>query len=709
MNYTEAVKLVKQGDENGFNFLYEETYKSKYYLALKYMQNEEAAKDVLQDAYIQAFRKLDTLENPEKFASWLGIIVANTAKNALQKKNPMLFSEIVGDQEEEEFEYQIEDESIENQPEIAYSQRETQELVHELIDSLSEEQRMCILMFHIEGQSISEIAESLGCSENTVKSRLNYGRKNIKGKAEELQKKGYKLYGMAPVPFLLCLLKSEEHALAAQGMLETAGKAMASNIADKVAASGAQSTGANAGTASAETAGAGTANAGTANAGTASAGTAGAETNVGANVGTKMAAEAVKKGFIHTLAGKLTVAGVVCLVAAGTTAVVMNNQKSDKGAEQNAVVEEKSHTKEKDNKEVSPEETKTEEIETEKAVTDDQYPQLLEGGLTKEQFQFALAYGPDSMKNGNISKKAISELVFRIATDGERNQIGIAKTGTNGRGSDLYNLSEVNNFISVFTAHPFEEKDNDSMQRQKVVGDQLEIEIAEPADSQYAEILNATLKGDKLTVNYQVENVRIDEETGEEVSTVENRVAVLQKTETGKYRVMDVINEAKDAARKEAYKAALENIYVNHVFPNGTTCNYRDAQDLAQSQFTILDIDGDGEEELIIRYVSGPMAGMREVIYSFSGGDFLMEEFSEFPALVYYDNGFIRADASHNQGDDTDGWSYVMYQYMGDSDSYKEVGSGVSGDGSIESYVGTGKEMDVPFLHLTEENIQSIQ
>ena len=37
MNYTEAVKLVKQGDENGFNFLYEETYKSKYYLALKYM------------------------------------------------------------------------------------------------------------------------------------------------------------------------------------------------------------------------------------------------------------------------------------------------------------------------------------------------------------------------------------------------------------------------------------------------------------------------------------------------------------------------------------------------------------------------------------------------------------------------------------------------------------------------------------------------
>ena len=189
MNYAEAVELAKQGDEAGFNFLYEETYKSKYYLALKYMQNEEAAKDVVQDAYIRAFEKLDTLENPESFAAWLGIIVANTAKNALQKQNPMLFADIAKDSEEEEFEYQIEDESVQNQPEIAYSQKETQELVHELIDSLSEEQRMCILMFHIEGQSISEIAKTLGCSENTVKSRLNYGRKNIKGKAEELQKK----------------------------------------------------------------------------------------------------------------------------------------------------------------------------------------------------------------------------------------------------------------------------------------------------------------------------------------------------------------------------------------------------------------------------------------------------------------------------------------------------------------------------------------
>ena len=67
-------------------------------------------------------------------------------------------------------------------------------------------------MFHFEGASIREIAEAMECSENTVKSRLNYGRKAIKKKSEELQKKGYKLYSMAPLPLLLFLLRKEEEA-----------------------------------------------------------------------------------------------------------------------------------------------------------------------------------------------------------------------------------------------------------------------------------------------------------------------------------------------------------------------------------------------------------------------------------------------------------------------------------------------------------------
>ena len=234
MNYTEAVNLAKAGDERGFSFLYEKTYKSKFYLALQYTKDEESAKDVLQDAYLTAFSKLDTLKDPELFSSWFGRIVANTAINASKKKNPMLFSDVAVNGEDEHFEYQIEDDNLEVQPELAYTRQETKELVHEMLDSLSEEQKMCVLLYHIEGIPIREIAQMMNCSENTVKSRLNYGRKNLKVRAEELQKKGYKLYGIAPLPLLLYLLRTDASYMWSDTSAATAGEAMEHKILEEI-------------------------------------------------------------------------------------------------------------------------------------------------------------------------------------------------------------------------------------------------------------------------------------------------------------------------------------------------------------------------------------------------------------------------------------------------------------------------------------------
>ena len=278
MDYQKAIRLAKKGKEEGFLFLYNQTYKSKYYLALQYMKNEEAAKDVLQEAYIKAFSRLDMLERPEAFPGWLGTIVGNTAKNMLQRKNPMLFSDIECNGDNEFFEYKMEDMNLNHQPELFYTQQETQALVHEMIDALSEEQRICILMYEIEGIPIKEIALSLNCSENTVKSRLNYGRKNLKAQAEKLQRKGYRLYGIAPIPFLLALLYSDIECHAASPAFFE-GKALLAqrlHLSPETAATSA----------------------------------AGATSTV---------STAVKTGFIHTVTGKLAVtAAVLFIVCAGT-------------------------------------------------------------------------------------------------------------------------------------------------------------------------------------------------------------------------------------------------------------------------------------------------------------------------------------------------------------------------------------------------------
>lgn len=62
--------------------------------------------------------KLGTLKQPEAFEGWLGMIVANTAKNMLVKKNPLLFSEMAVDQEGEEYVYDVEDEDSEISPNL---------------------------------------------------------------------------------------------------------------------------------------------------------------------------------------------------------------------------------------------------------------------------------------------------------------------------------------------------------------------------------------------------------------------------------------------------------------------------------------------------------------------------------------------------------------------------------------------------------------
>lgn len=218
MTYTEAVKRALNGDSAGFEFLYNATKNNKYFLALKYVNNDEVAKDVLQDAYIRAWQNLDKLADPEKFESWFAKIVVNTAKNELEKRNhtPLDLRADVSDDEDDTEVFDRAVSSWENIPELEYTKEETRQLVHELIDSLSDEQRIVVIAFELEGLTTREIAEQLGCSEATVKSRLRYARNNIKIKAEDLQKKGYKLYSVAPLSLLLLLLRKDMSFYAAE-------------------------------------------------------------------------------------------------------------------------------------------------------------------------------------------------------------------------------------------------------------------------------------------------------------------------------------------------------------------------------------------------------------------------------------------------------------------------------------------------------------
>lgn len=203
INYAQLVAAARAGDQNAISDLYNSTYQRAYGIARQYVKDEENALDVLQTAYVKAFENLDKLQSPDKFDKWINQIVANGSKDFLKRKTAILFSQM-GETDDEPIDF--EDDRTEYQPAEAVDYNETKRLVRGILDSLSDEQRLVTLMFYFESLSVKEIAGQLGCSENTIKSRLNYARQKIKTEVLVLEKKGTKLYGLAPIPFFIYIL-----------------------------------------------------------------------------------------------------------------------------------------------------------------------------------------------------------------------------------------------------------------------------------------------------------------------------------------------------------------------------------------------------------------------------------------------------------------------------------------------------------------------
>lgn len=211
MDTTELVLYAKNGNQQAITALYNLSYKPAYAVAFKMTGNEDDAFDVLQDAYIKAFNSLDQLTDPSGFIPWFNKITANKCRDFLRsKKNVIMFSDMEYDNGEDSFELEFEDESTAFQPEERADYSDTKRLVAEMLDNLPADQKMVLLMYYVQEMSIKEIAEALDISENTVKSRMSYGKKKMRAQAEDMEKKGYKLRvsAVAVIPFLIWLLRN---------------------------------------------------------------------------------------------------------------------------------------------------------------------------------------------------------------------------------------------------------------------------------------------------------------------------------------------------------------------------------------------------------------------------------------------------------------------------------------------------------------------
>lgn len=192
---TEIVIAAQNNDQRAFEALYNLTKDSSYFVAFSITQNENDALDIMQDSYLKVFNSIKQLKNPDAFESWLNRIVANTAKNYIAKKKPMLFDDIETLSNEVFEEAELNWDYL---PEQSADSKETSRLLIEIIGRLSEEKRLCILMYYYQEMSVSEIAEALQLPVTTVKYKLLAARSDIKKEVEKLEKDGTKLYALFP-------------------------------------------------------------------------------------------------------------------------------------------------------------------------------------------------------------------------------------------------------------------------------------------------------------------------------------------------------------------------------------------------------------------------------------------------------------------------------------------------------------------------------
>ena len=166
--HDDLIARCKAGDREAHFSLYNLYSKAMFNVSYRITGREEDAEDALQEAFISAFRNLDSYRGDAAFGAWLKRIVVNKAINVLKKKR----HEIIPEDEEWDV---AEDELV-----AEYKEELTVERVKKAIEQLPDGYRSVLTLYLLEGYDHEEIGEILSISESTSKSQLNRAKNKLR-------------------------------------------------------------------------------------------------------------------------------------------------------------------------------------------------------------------------------------------------------------------------------------------------------------------------------------------------------------------------------------------------------------------------------------------------------------------------------------------------------------------------------------------------
>lgn len=161
----ELVARCLRGDSWAEEALYRRHVHKVERVAARILRNAPDIEDVVQDAFVQAFARMGSLQDSSKLSSWLVSIVLNRARKKLRRRK---LTRLLG------LDRSLDDEGLALQASAAASQEARAELAEldTRLEALSTEDRICWILRKVEGHSLQETAELAGCSLATAKRRL---------------------------------------------------------------------------------------------------------------------------------------------------------------------------------------------------------------------------------------------------------------------------------------------------------------------------------------------------------------------------------------------------------------------------------------------------------------------------------------------------------------------------------------------------------
>ncbi len=169
----DLVAEAKAGDRGAFDGLVTATYADAFTLATRLMGNEEDASDVVQDAYLRAFRAIGRFRGDARFTTWLYRIVANCAATALGRRGRHRHEEL-------DEASQIPDDHADRDPERKAGDAHDRVRVQAALAALPEKLRIVVVLRDVYDLPHEAIASELGITETAAKVRLHRARKKLR-------------------------------------------------------------------------------------------------------------------------------------------------------------------------------------------------------------------------------------------------------------------------------------------------------------------------------------------------------------------------------------------------------------------------------------------------------------------------------------------------------------------------------------------------